>query len=140
MIIGTFIETISTSVSRVCKHYDSSEKVSYSQLEWKALPTLQLQRQVHEALDMGLWHGTHNDNPTTCSQVLVGVLDEGNPEHPRFVHPFAAGENDDLKEHVGVGKANERTTIVNEDRSEQQYSRVNTEVDDQSFDQGHSRR
>lgn len=39
------IETIGTSVSRIRKPYDSPNNIPYSQLEWKALPTLQLQRQ-----------------------------------------------------------------------------------------------
>lgn len=134
MILGTFIETISTSISRV----RSSDKVSYSQLEWKALPTLQLQRQVHEGLDIGLWHGASQDIPTTSSQDLSDVLDKTNPDHPRFVHPSTVGENDE-KEHEGVGKANETTTIVDEDHSEQQYSRVDTGGDDHSPDQIRSR-
>jgi hypothetical protein len=91
MILGTFIESISSSIMSC-----TNRKSTYAQLEWQANSTLQLQRMAHEQLGLGIWSRTSESIPVTEHRELLGVFDTTDPEHPRLAQPVSNTELDEF--------------------------------------------
>jgi hypothetical protein len=85
MLISTFVEELFALLLWYPRL--RSAKLIYSQAEWQAGSTLQLQRLAHENLGLGTWTRTDEAIPVTEPGDALGVLDVTNTKHARMVVP-----------------------------------------------------
>lgn len=64
--------------------------VKTSSPEWFSNDTFQLQRMVHEGLDLGEWEGCTGSRavPFTKKGQMLAILDTTDPKHPRLMNPW----------------------------------------------------
>lgn len=80
IVISCILETSPNFVLKLFK----SNRHAYSQLEWCANGTLQLQRLAHEELGLGTWTECTSDVPMTEKGEMLGVLAITDPSRPRL--------------------------------------------------------